>query len=274
MTDDVLVRVGKARRIKRMRVDGDGFEKGRHVVVRTDRGTEIATLVTGTRSTSAPAVKGGGEELMRLGPREFWRAVSSAREEEQLAEAVGVEPDRDVDASSGDAAEERVELVRLATAEDVDRVNEILEQDESLELAAFGEEIDALGLPMKPIQVEHLFGGERILFHFTSEGRVDFRALVKRLSQRFHKRVELRRIHPRDAAAMLGGIGVCGREVCCATHLVERKSVSIRMARAQDRPVSADSNLGQCGRLRCCLRYEVDSYKEKGKKGCSGCSVR
>lgn len=274
------VRIGKARRIRRITFDAPGLRRDGHVLVRTERGTEVATLVSepllaGARA--APALAHDDDALMRMNPREFWQAMKAAQGDPQLDARVVEEPDADVDRqmtrSEAEPEEERVEYLRPATAADLQRANDLMESTEVDEFALFAAEIARLGLPMKPIQVEHLFGGERILFFFTADERVDFRELVRALAQRFKNRIELRRIQPREATAMAGGVGVCGRELCCSSWLKVLKPVTIKMARTQNRPVSADTNLGVCGRLRCCLRYEMPVYDGEKRQGggCGSC---
>jgi hypothetical protein len=121
-------------------------------------------------------------------------------------------------------------------------------------------------LPMKVVQAEYSYDGTRLTFFFTSEQRVDFRDLVRELAHQFKTRIELRQIGVRDEARITGGIGKCGRPLCCATWLSEFAPVSIRMAKQQDLPLSPMEISGLCGRLLCCLAYEADFYKEvKGK---------
>ncbi|MBI2265780.1 MAG: stage 0 sporulation family protein [Armatimonadetes bacterium] len=117
-------------------------------------------------------------------------------------------------------------------------------------------------LPMKLVGVEHAFDGSKIIFYFTAEGRVDFRALVKDLAGVFKTRIELHQIGVRDEAKLVGGLGPCGRSVCCATFLREFGSVNIRMAKEQSLSLNPQKLSGLCGRLKCCLRYEVDAYQE------------
>lgn len=117
-------------------------------------------------------------------------------------------------------------------------------------------------LPMKLIEVEYSFDRSRIIFYFTAEGRVDFRELVRDLASRFKARIEMRQIGVRDEARMLGGIGCCGRQLCCATFLKDFEAVNIRMAKEQRLPLNPSKISGLCGRLLCCLRYEFETYRE------------
>ena len=118
----------------------------------------------------------------------------------------------------------------------------------------------------KLVEVEYNFEGNKILFFFTSEGRVDFRALVKDLAGIFHTRIELRQIGVRDEAKMLGGLGICGKPFCCATFLDEFQPVSIKMAKTQNLSLNPTKISGTCGRLMCCLKYEQDAYEDAVKR--------
>lgn len=122
------------------------------------------------------------------------------------------------------------------------------------------------GLPIKVIQAEYNFDGSYLLFFFTSEQRVDFRALVRDLARAFHTRIELRQVGVRDEAKLIKGLGPCGRLLCCTTHLCEFIPVSIKMAKQQNLPLSPMEISGVCGRLLCCLTYENAHYQEAREK--------
>jgi cell fate regulator YaaT (PSP1 superfamily) len=142
------------------------------------------------------------------------------------------------------------------------------ERNVEKERAAFTlcrEGIEQLRLPMKLISVDYLHGGNKAVFYFASEGRVDFRDLVRELARRLHIRVEMRQIGVRDAARMLGGIGSCGQPLCCNRYLREFTPVSIRMAKNQDLVLNPEKVSGICGRLLCCLAYEDAHYREAAK---------
>ncbi len=159
------------------------------------------------------------------------------------------------------------EVVRKATPED----EEIFLNNERREKEAFNiclNKISAHKLPMKLIDVEYTFDGNKIIFSFTAEGRVDFRELVKDLAAVFRTRIELRQIGVRDEAKMLGGLGSCGRELCCASFLGDFEPVSIRMAKDQNLSLNPAKISGICGRLMCCLKYENGCYEGQScKKG-------
>lgn len=125
--------------------------------------------------------------------------------------------------------------------------------------------IQELGLPMDLVDLERVFGGERMVVYYLSENRVDFRELVKRLAQEFQTRVEMRQIGVRDEAKLLADYGDCGKPVCCNTHLMKMPPVSMKMAKLQKATLDPNKISGRCGRLKCCLRYEYDIYEEHQK---------
>ncbi len=152
-------------------------------------------------------------------------------------------------------------LVRVATEND----KRTWELNRKREKDAFGicqKKIAAHGLDMKLVRVESNFDGSKIVFYFTSDGRVDFRALVRDLASEFRARIELRQIGVRDEAKMLGGIGICGRPFCCAEFLDDFIPVSIKMAKTQNLSLNPTKISGTCGRLMCCLKYEQDAYED------------
>ena len=152
-------------------------------------------------------------------------------------------------------------VIRPATRED----EVIVERNREKEKYAFKvcqEKIAEHDLEMKLVSVEYSFEGTKILFFFTSEGRVDFRALVKSLAAIFHTRIELRQIGIRDEAKMLGGLGICGRPFCCNSFLREFQPVSIKMAKTQNLSLNPTKISGTCGRLMCCLKYEQEAYED------------
>lgn len=151
------------------------------------------------------------------------------------------------------------DVIRVATAEDVRRAKENAEKEQKA-LEQCAERIAAHKLDMKLISAEYAFDGSKILFYFTAEGRVDFRNLVKDLASLFRTRIELRQIGVRDEAKMLGGLGICGRPLCCAQFLSDFQPVSIKMAKEQGLSLNPTKISGSCGRLMCCLKYEQDTY--------------
>lgn len=152
-------------------------------------------------------------------------------------------------------------VIRKATPEDDAKLaaNKIKEKEAYQICLA---KIKEHGLPMKLIDVEQTFDDNKIIFYFTADGRVDFRELVKDLAAIFRTRIELRQIGVRDEAKMCGGLGCCGRELCCASWLGEFAPVSIRMAKDQHLSLNPTKISGICGRLMCCLKYENEVYEE------------
>ncbi|WP_298436007.1 stage 0 sporulation family protein [Geobacter sp.] len=188
------------------------LKPGDRVIVETERGRSIATVVTP--------------------PREY--------EESQLPEGLK-------------------NIIRLAEASDV----ESAARNAAREKDAFDfclRKIKERGMDMKLVRVEYLFDGSKAIFYFTADGRVDFRELVKDLAHQFHTRIEMRQIGVRDEAKMIGGIGICGRELCCSSFLRDFEPVSVKMAKEQNLALNPTKISGQCGRLLCCLGYEYETY--------------
>lgn len=152
-------------------------------------------------------------------------------------------------------------LTRAATAEDLERVAE-LRAEERAAMPVLRELIGKHGLDMKPVAVELMFDGDKAVFYFSAEERVDFRELVRDLAARFKQRIDMRQVGVRDEARMVGGIGHCGEQLCCDRFSGDFQPVSIRMAKEQDLPLNPLKISGLCGRLMCCLRYEYDAYKD------------
>lgn len=156
-------------------------------------------------------------------------------------------------------------VLRIASPEDAQhqRENEAKEA-EALDICQ--QKVAEHKLPMKLVGCEYTFDNAKILFYFTSDKRVDFRVLVKDLASVFHTRIELRQIGVRDEAKMMGGLGLCGRPVCCATFLGDFQPVSIKMAKEQSLSLNPTKISGVCGRLMCCLKYEEDHYEATRKR--------
>lgn len=165
-------------------------------------------------------------------------------------------------------AEERFKMtvVRKATQADESTLYQIeIEERKAKELCA--EKIRERKLPMKLVDAEYTFDRHKITFYFTAADRVDFRQLVRDLAQHLRTRIELRHIQVRDEARITGGIGVCGRELCCSTWLGEFKPISMKMAKRQNLSLNPSKISGQCGRLLCCLAYENEQYPGRRGKG-------
>ena len=153
------------------------------------------------------------------------------------------------------------EVLRHATDKDIERLKEIREKEQEA-LKICQEKVAEHELPMKLVDVEYQFDGNKITFYFTSDGRIDFRELVKDLAGVFRTRIDLRQIGVRDEARRFDGMGMCGRRLCCATFLKDFEPVTLKMAKDQNLPLTPSKISGACGRLMCCLAYELDYYKE------------
>ena len=156
-------------------------------------------------------------------------------------------------------------VTRSATAADIQHYekNRAAEEDA---IAICQKKVEAHGLGMKLVGAEYTFDNSKLIFYFTCESRVDFRELVRDLASTFRTRIELRQIGIRDEAKMLGGLGVCGRKLCCANFLSDFVQVSIKMAKEQNFSLNSSKVSGACGRLMCCLRYEHETYEEAIKQ--------
>ncbi len=167
----------------------------------------------------------------------------------------------DIDFDSASAGR----VIRFATADDLNEEKHLhMITEEEIECCRrFVEEME---LPMKIVGAEHIFGGERIVFYFMSDNRVDFRELVKRLAHEYQTRIEMRQIGSRDEAKLLGDVESCGQECCCKRFLKALKPVNMRMAKMQKATLDPAKISGYCGRLKCCLRYEDQTYTELKKR--------
>jgi cell fate regulator YaaT (PSP1 superfamily) len=171
------------------------------------------------------------------------------------------------------AAEQPVTVRRASQSDIVERLRHEQREQEARRYAI--ERIRALGLEMKLSKVEQLLDGSKLIFYFTAEGRIDFRELVRDLAARFRTRIEMRQIGLRDEARLLGGYGSCGRPLCCTTWLTSFEPISIKMAKQQDLALNPSKLSGLCGRLKCCLRYELPNAKGVLRGGCGdegGCN--
>jgi cell fate regulator YaaT (PSP1 superfamily) len=150
-------------------------------------------------------------------------------------------------------------ILRQATEDDLRQLLAFKSKEKNA-LTRCAQRVEFHKLPMKLVEAEYTYDGSRLTFYFTSEERVDFRALVRDLAAQFRTRIELRQIGARDQAKMLGGVGPCGKTLCCSSWLTEFGVVSIRMAKEQGLPLNPAKISGVCGRLMCCLSYENDQY--------------
>ncbi len=157
------------------------------------------------------------------------------------------------------------EILRGMTANDANELAH-MEAKTVEEFRICRDHVRELGLDMELVDLEHVFGGERIVIYYLSESRVDFRELVRELAREFQTRIEMRQIGVRDEAKLLADYGDCGMPVCCNTHLTQMPPVSMKMAKIQKATLDPTKISGRCGRLKCCLRYEYDTYVELARE--------
>lgn len=198
-----------------------------------------------------------GETLAR-GNRVVARTERGLEVGEVLLEATEAVVERMTDPRRG-------QVLRVMSTEDERESKRLLERQQR-EFESCKKHIAELKLPMELVDVEQMFGGERIVVYYISEIRVDFRDLVKVLANEFQTRIEMRQIGVRDEAKLLADYGDCGKPVCCNTHLSEMPPVSMKMAKLQKATLDPTKISGRCGRLKCCLRYEYDTYEELQKE--------
>jgi cell fate regulator YaaT (PSP1 superfamily) len=207
------------------------------VVVKTEKGLELGYLV---------------------GRLTFYKAGQMKLSDDQIKTYFG-------DGESQFPYEQAGKFVRFATTEDISE-EQHLQKISKEEVECCRRLAQEMNLPMKVVDAEHIFGGERIIFYFKSDGRVDFRELVKKLAQEYQTRIEMRQIGSRDEAKLLGDVESCGQECCCKRFLQILKPVNMRMAKMQKATLDPSKISGYCGRLKCCLRYEDQTYTELKKQ--------
>lgn len=207
------------------------------VVVKTDRGLELGNLVG-----QLSCYKGG---QFRLSPEQL-RNYFAGSDIEYSAEPAG-------------------KFVRYASSDDINE-QEHLRKIAGRKVARCRQFIKELNLPMKVVDAEHIFGGERVIFYFMADGRVDFRELVKKLAHEYQTRIEMRQIGARDEAKLLGDVESCGQQCCCRRFLNTLKPVNMRMAKMQKATLDPSKISGYCGRLKCCLRFEDETYTKLKKR--------
>lgn len=156
-------------------------------------------------------------------------------------------------------------VIRVATPED-DKTEQRNKEKEKEAYKICLEKIAKHKLEMKLVEAEYTFDNNKLLFYFTADGRIDFRELVKDLAAVFRTRIELRQIGVRDETKILGGIGICGRELCCKSYLADFAPVSIKMAKEQNLSLNPTKISGVCGRLMCCLKHEEETYEELNRR--------
>jgi len=187
-----------------------------------------------------------------------------------VATGHGPEPSRIVGAApiggclAGSGRRSTFEIRRQANGEEKEKFENLACYEERA-FSICNSLIEKHQLSMQLVRVERFFNGSKIIFYFTADNRVDFRALVKDLVQEFRTRVEMRQVGVRHETKMIGGVGTCGRELCCSSFIKKFDSVSIKMAKEQDLPLNPSKISGVCNRLLCCLTYEYDTYKKQRK---------
>ena len=207
------------------------------VVVKTDKGLELGYLVGQLSSYRAGQYKFDSDEI-----KKYFE-------------------DSNIDISIDHSGK----FVRYATAADISEERHLKKIAEE-EMECCRRFVKELDLPMKIVDAEHIFGGERVIFYFMSDGRVDFRDLVKRIAHEYQTRIEMRQIGSRDEAKILGDVESCGQQCCCQRFLKLLKPVNMRMAKMQKATLDPSKISGYCGRLKCCLRYEDKTYTELKKR--------
>ena len=207
------------------------------VVVKTDKGLELGYLVGQLSSYRAGHLKFDSDQIKKYFD------------------------DSNIDIT----VEEAGKFVRYATAADISEERHLQKIAEE-EMECCRRFVKELDLPMKIVDAEHIFGGERVIFYFMSDGRVDFRELVKKIAHEYQTRIEMRQIGSRDEAKILGDVESCGQQCCCQRFLKLLKPVNMRMAKMQKATLDPSKISGYCGRLKCCLRYEDKTYTELKKR--------
>jgi len=203
------------------------------------------------------AMSARGDAVLQRGSRVIVRTGRGLEAGEVLCSA-HPEPES---GEQGEGAATAGQILREMSAQDANELAHI-QANAREEFRICQRHVDELNLQMQLVDVEHLFGGERIIVYYLAEGRIDFRELVRRLATEFQTRIEMRQIGVRDEAKLLADYGDCGKTVCCNTHLTEMPPVSMKMAKLQKATLDPTKISGRCGRLKCCLRYEYDTYLE------------
>ena len=199
-----------------------------------------------------------GSETFERGTRVVARTQRGLEAGEVLCEATDGAVSQLDEPASG-------QILRRMSSDDANELAHIQAQERE-EFETCQQHVAQLGLSMELVDIEHLFGGERVVVYYLAEQRVDFRELVKRLAAEFQTRIEMRQIGVRDEAKLLADYGDCGKPVCCNTHLSKMPPVSMKMAKLQKATLDPTKISGRCGRLKCCLRYEYETYESLQKE--------
>lgn len=224
----VTMRYGEMRQIRQFKTSLTDLKTGERCVIKTERGTEIGSVVNPSQSKSISTVQ----------------------------KTDGKQPQAEI---SG-------EVLRRITPEDQKALSKIHSEQIPQEFGFCQQKIKALNLQMKLAFVEHFLGGEKIIFYYLAEGRIDFRELVKELAKEYKTRIEMKQIGVRDEARLVGDFEHCGQELCCRTFLKELEPVTMKMAKNQKTTMDPTKISGRCGRLMCCLKYEDAIYLQLKSK--------
>lgn len=220
----VTLRYGTARLVAGFKTNLNDLRRGESVIVKTDRGTEIGVVIL------PPAISGT-------------KAPKTEQTSKPAQETIG-------------------EVLRRLMPEDQKKIDTINREKIPKEFEFCQNKIKELDLSINLVYAEHLLGGEKIIFYFMADGRVDFRELVKELAREYKTRIDMRQIGVRDKARLLGDFEHCGQELCCRTFLKELEAVTMKMAKQQKTMMDPSKISGRCGRLMCCLRFEDEIYTE------------
>jgi len=232
----ILIRYGKMKMLAELSCSEKILQSGtKHVIVNTDRGMELAEVVS------------------------CYQCTADSTLTPEKVESYCRQSDADYPLTH------QGKIVRIATEQDV-KEQRHLDANVKNEMRFCEDLIGEMNLPMQLVDAERLFGGERIIFYFMSEGRVDFRDLVKQLAQQYQTRIEMRQVGARDEARLIADYETCGRFCCCKSFLKILQPVNMRMAKQQKATLDPSKISGRCGRLKCCLRYEDVVYCELKKK--------
>jgi|GEM_PF-485404 len=262
-TDVVELSFKGRRRELYLNADHLEYRTGEYLIVQADRGEDIGVVVL----SSHPMTKGAGMSLLAPPPgvpASLTPAVDAPppREDNRLKDGHHQREGRGNRPETKPSQLKRI--LRRATMDEIARVVDLRDKEEEASRSARKKVLEHK-LDMKLVDVEYQFDGNRITFYFTAEQRVDFRDLVKDLAAIFRTRIELRQIGVRDESGRLGGVGVCGRPLCCTTWIREFAPITLKMAKEQNLSLSPSKLSGVCGRLKCCLRYEIEFYQQAQK---------
>jgi len=261
-TDVVELSFKGRRRELYLNADHLEYRTGEYLIVQADRGEDIGVVVLSTHPMTtgaglpSPGTTSGTPSGPKSPPEPPPREDNRLKDGHHQREGRGNRPDTN--------PSQLKRILRRATMDEIVRVADLRDKEEEASRSARSKVLEHK-LDMKLVDVEYQFDGNRITFYFTAEQRVDFRDLVKDLAAIFRTRIELRQIGVRDESGRLGGVGVCGRPLCCTTWIREFAPITLKMAKEQNLSLSPSKLSGVCGRLKCCLRYEIEFYQQAQK---------